>query len=211
VPSLRKNFSSDTASLQRMLWIGSTIPLVIYLVYQYLIVALLPFEGVGGLFEIAKSGSPLAALQKTLRQDGATTVPLLMNIFANCAILTSFLGVVLALSDFLEDGLDMQRFSYPKLVSAGLTLGPPLLISLVVPAESSGFIMALDLSGMLVTFLFGILPVIMVWRARYVERLSSDFKIPGGKLMLVAIFIISLLAIGSVVANTFGLLPSPRL
>ena len=211
VPSLRKNFSSDTASLQRMLWIGSTIPLVIYLVYQYLIVALLPFEGVGGLFEIAKSGSPLAALQKTLRQDGATTVPLLMNIFANCAILTSFLGVVLALSDFLEDGLDMQRFTYPKLVSAGLTLGPPLLISLVVPAESSGFIMALDLSGMLVTFLFGILPVIMVWRARYVERLSSDFKIPGGKLMLVAIFIISLLAIGSVVANTFGLLPSPRL
>jgi len=211
VPSLRKNFSTDLSSLKRMLWIGSTVPLVIYLVYQYLIVALLPFEGTGGLFEVAKSGSPLSALQKTLSQDGATAVPLLMNIFANCAILTSFLGVVLALSDFLEDGLDMNQYAYPKLMSAGLTLGPPLLISLIVPRESSGFILALDFSGLLVTFLFGILPVIMVWRARYCEKLSSGFQLPGGKAALGVIFVISSLVIAAVLANTFGMLPSPRL
>ena len=211
VPSLRKNFSTDTKSLQKMLWIGSTIPLVIYLIYQYLIVALLPFEGANGLFSVAKSGSPLSALQKTLQQDGASMIPLLMNIFANCAILTSFLGVVLALSDFLEDGLDMQRYAYPKLVSAGLTLGPPLLISLVVPKESSGFLLALDLSGLLVTFLFGILPVIMVWRARYVEALTTSYRLPGGKVALVVIFILSTIAIAAVLGNTFGMLPSPRI
>ena len=210
VPSLRKNFSTDLASLKKMLWLGSTIPLVIYLVYEYLIVALLPFEGANGLYTIAKSGSPLSALQKTLSADGAQAIPLLMNIFANCAILTSFLGVVLALSDFLQDGLNIQKYSRPKLIAAGLTLGPPLLISLIVPKESSGFLLALDLSGLLVTFLFGILPVIMVWRARYIESMTGEFKLPGGKLALVLIFIISLIVCAGVVGNTFALLPSPR-
>ena len=210
VPSLRKNFSANLASLKKMLWIGSTIPLVVYLVYQYLIVALLPFDGPDGLFTIAKSASPLSALQKTLASDGATTIPLLMNVFSNCAILTSFLGVVLALSDFLEDGLGLAKYKNPQLVCALLTLGPPLLISIIVPKESSGFLLALDLSGLLVTFLFGILPVIMVWKARYVEKLSSVYTIPGGKLVLVIVFVVSLLVIFGVFANTFGYLPSPR-
>ena len=210
VPSLRKNFSNDLASLKKMLWLGSTIPLIIYLVYEYLIVALLPFEGANGLFTIAKSGSPLSALQKTLSADGSQAIPLLMNIFANCAILTSFLGVVLALSDFLQDGLDIQKYSSPKLITAGLTLGPPLLISLIVPKESSGFLLALDLSGLLVTFLFGILPVIMVWRARYIENMTGEFKLPGGKMALVLIFAISIIVCAGVVGNTFALLPSPR-
>ena len=111
----------------------------------------------------------------------------------------------------MEDGLDMQRYAYPKLVSAGLTLGPPLLISLVVPKESSGFLLALDLSGLLVTFLFGILPVIMVWRARYVEALTTSYRLPGGKVALVVIFILSTIAIAAVLGNTFGMLPSPRI
>ena len=210
VPSLRKNFSSNLDSLKKMLWIGSTIPLVIYLIYQYLIVALLPFEGANGLYVVAKSASPLSALQKILANDGAKTLPLLMNIFSNCAILTSFLGVVLALSDFLEDGLGLSKYKNAKLYCALLTLGPPLLISIIVPKESSGFLLALDLSGLLVTFLFGILPVIMVWKARYIEKLSSVYQISGGKTALVAIFIVSLFVIFSVFANTFGYLPSPR-
>ncbi|MEC8881719.1 MAG: aromatic amino acid transport family protein [Pseudomonadota bacterium] len=210
VPSLRKNFSANLTSIKKMLWIGSTIPLAVYLVYQYLIVALLPFDGPDGLFAIAKSASPLSALQKTLASDGATTIPLLMNVFSNCAILTSFLGVVLALSDFLEDGLGLAKYKNPQLICALLTLGPPLLISIIVPKESSGFLLALDLSGLLVTFLFGILPVIMVWKARYVEKLSSVYTIPGGKVVLVVIFAVSLFVIFGVFANTFGYLPSPR-
>ena len=211
VPSLRKNFSTNLESLKKMIWLGSIIPLVIYLIYEYLIVALLPFEGANGLFAIAKSGSPLAALQKTLSADGSKAIPLLMNIFANCAILTSFLGVVLALSDFLEDGLHIQKYQYAKLISAALTLGPPLLVSLIVPKESSGFLIALDLSGLMVTFLFGMLPVIMVWRARYVENLQGEYQLPGGKIALIAIFIVSLLVCFGTAANALEWLPSPRI
>lgn len=210
VPSLRKNFSTNIHSLKKMLWLGSTLPLVVYLVYEYLIVALLPFEGANGLFIIAKSGSPLAVLQKILRADGSTTVPLLMNIFSNCAILTSFLGVVLALSDFLDDGLNIQRYPYPRLIQAALTLVPPLLASVIVPTESSGFIIALDLSGMLVTFMFGIIPVLMVWKARYVTKCKGDYILPGGKPLLIIIALFSALVCFGVAANTFGYLPSPR-
>lgn len=211
VPSLRKNFSTNLESLKKMIWLGSIIPLVIYLIYEYLIVVLLPFEGANGLFAIAKSGSPLAALQKTLSADGSKAILLLMNIFANCAILTSFLGVVLALSDFLEDGLHIQKYHYAKLISAALTLGPPLLVSLIVPKESSGFLIALDLSGLMVTFLFGMLPVIMVWRARYVENLQGEYQLPGGKIALIVIFIVSLLVCCGTAANALEWLPSPRI
>ncbi len=205
VPSLRKNFTNDIGALKRMLWTGATIPLVIYIVYEYLIMALFPYEGPGSLVSIAAKGEPLANLQETLIENGATYVPVIMNVFANCAILTSFLGVVLAVSDFLEDGLHLKEHPHKTIICAGLSLVPPLLMAMFIGA--SGFTTALEYSGLLVNFLFGILPIIMVWNARYIEKMQAPYQLPGGKPALVLLTFLCLWFMYNVFANALDWLP----
>ena len=207
VPSLRKNFSSDVASLKRMIWVGASLPLVIYLVYQFLIMSLLPHDGPGSLIAMASTGDPLQNLQETLISSGATFVPNVIIVFANCAILTSFLGVVLAISDFLEDGLKIQEHPHKHIICALLSLGPPFLMALFI--GPAGFTKALDYSGFLVNFLFGILPIMMAWNARYREKLSSPYQLPGGKTALVLLLILCLWFMYNVLANTMQWLPTP--
>ena len=203
VPSLRKNFSDDLPCLKKMLFVGATIPLLTYIIYEFLIISVLPFDGEMGLLAISRSGNQLGMLLKALSTGDNTIFPLLMNIFQNCAILTSFLGVVLALSDFLQDGLNLKGNPYQKHITALLTLAPPLVAALLIPANSPGFVLALDLSGLIVTFLFGILPVIMVWRARYVEKMQSAYVLPGGKAMLVFIALLCTGVMYNVATSTF--------
>ncbi len=210
VPSLRKNFSNELSLLKRMLIVGCTVPLVTYIIYEFLIVSLLPFDGPQGLLAIARSNNQLGALQVALGENGSSIIPALMNSFSNCAILTSFLGVVLALSDFLQDGLGIKGHRFQTLISAALTLGPPLAVSLLLPNNSPGFVMALEFSGVIVTFLFGILPVLMAWRARYHSDLKSSYVLPGGKTVLVLLAILSLGVMLNVVATSLNWLPSPR-
>lgn len=210
VPSLRKNFSEDLSVLKKMLIIGCSVPLVTYVIYEFLIVSLLPFDGTSGLLAIAKSNNQLGALQLALGESGNGYIPVLMNSFSNCAILTSFLGVVLALSDFLQDGLGIKGHTYQTAISAGLTLGPPLIVALLVPSNSPGFVLALEFSGVLVAFLFGVLPVLMAWRARYIEQAKSEYVLPGGKIMLILLAVLSLGVMFNVVATALQWLPSPR-
>ena len=205
VPILRKKFTTDVTILKRMLWTGATIPLVIYIAYEYLIMALFPYDGPGSLISIAAKGEPLANLQETLIENGATYVPVIMNIFANCAILTSFLGVVLAVSDFLEDGLGLKEHPYKTLICAGLALTPPFLMAMFIGA--SGFTTALEYSGLLVNFLFGLLPIAMAWNARYIEKLEAPYKLPGGKPALVLLTVLCLWFMYNVFANALNWLP----
>ena len=206
VPSLRKNFSNDILSLQRMLWIGASIPLFIYLVYEFLIIALFPYSGPGSLIEMAHQGDALELLQDTLLQNGATYVPIIINVFANAAILTSFLGVVLAISDFLEDGFNLKDHPNKQLICAVLSLAPPFLMALLI--GPSGFTTALEYSGFLVNFLFVLLPIIMAYNARYVAKLDAAYQLPGGKTALALLTLLCMWFMYNVIANAMGWLPT---
>lgn len=210
VPSLRKNFSNDITSLKKMILYGCTVPLVTYIFYEFLIVSLLPYDGDHGLLAIAQSSKQLDALQKALTQSSGNIVPLLMNLFQNCAILTSFLGLALALSDFLQDGLNLKGKKNSAQISTLLTLGPPLVIASIVPSGSRGFVIALQYSGLLVAFLFGVLPVLMAYTARYRQNLTNSYVFPGGKKALALLLLLNLGIMFNVIAETLHWLPSPR-
>ena len=211
VPSLRKNFSPHPSSLKKMIWIGSTIPLVFYLVYESLLVAMLPYSGHEGLFAVTASASPLAKLQQILAKTPGSALPWLMNVFSNCAILTSFVGVAMSISDFLQDGLVLKEdMPFKSLLVAAITLGPPLCFALVIPEESPGFIIAQDYSGLFLVLIFGVLTVLMAWQARYRSQLASAYRVPGGKSGLVLILCLSVGIMYTVLGNSFKWLPSPR-
>lgn len=208
LPSLKPYLEDHIPSMKRVMVIGSVVPLIIYLVWIYLILLLLPFDGPGSIMEIAANRhGELSHLSDILSNN--FSVPGLSGFyitFSFLAILTSFLGVVLSLSDFLKDGLGLDKRAYSGLINVVLTLAPPLLIVIFNP---SGFSAVLNYGGVIIAILFSIIPVCIAWKARYVLNIQSEYQLPGGKPILLLIGLIGLIVILTQILTVQQMLPTP--
>ena len=100
-----------------------------------------------------------------------------VNIFADVAMTTSFLGVTLGLFDFLADAFKRGNHRLGRLQTAMLTYIPPFIFAVFYP---KGFIMALGYAAIFVAILEIIIPALMVHKLRRSTTLSSPYRAPGG-------------------------------
>lgn len=184
IPSLTTYFDSNVKSLKWAIILGSMIPLFIYLLWQWIILGIVPLQE----FKEALDQGEIAteALKNTV---GVSWVVDVAQAFAFFAIVTSFLSVSLSFVDFLADGLNIKKTPKGKVILALLVLGPPFLCALLYPTI---FLVALNTAGGFgAVILFGILPALMVWKGRYTQKLGLPQIVPGGKLLLIAIMAFS--------------------
>ena len=201
IPSLVTYLNRDIKQLKYTLFIGSLIPLLAYLYWQYLALGIIPPQGECSLASGHLTGSDGASL--LCQVIGRSSVNSVTKAFAFFAIITSFLGVSLSLYDFLADGLKMQKQGYKKWVLYLLTFGPPILFTLVDPRA---FLSALEYAGAFgVVILLALMPALMVWSGRYRHGYKSEFKTVGGKPMLILIIVIALGIIVLECANKLGI------
>ncbi|MBA3958317.1 MAG: tyrosine transporter [Parachlamydiaceae bacterium] len=187
VPSLTTYFRRDVARLRAAILIGSALPLCIYLVWEWLILGLVPVEGQGGFQEALQRGQLATHVLRSV--SGNPWVFDMAQVFAFFAIVTSFVAVALSFLDFLADGLQVKKVGMRKIGLCCLVLLPPLLFSLAYPQV---FLMALNYAGGIgAVILFGILPAAMVWRVRYYNHSKVAPLVPGGKVTLAIIITIS--------------------
>lgn len=184
LPSLTTYFHGDVKSLKWAIILGSAIPLVIYLIWEWIILGIVPLEE----FKLALNQGEIAteALKNAV---GAAWIVDVAQIFAFFAIVTSFLSVALSFVDFLADGLNINKNPQGKLILASLVLVPPFICALFYPTI---FLIALNTAGGFgAVILFGILPALMVWKGRYSQNLDKPQLVPGGKPLLGLIIIFS--------------------
>ena len=159
------------------------IPLIVYLLWQYIILGVVPIEDIRrALIE----GAPI-----TEAFGNITGSPWIISFgmgFSFFAIITSLLGVSLALFSFLKDGFQNKSKGKGLMI---MTFLPPLLFVEIFPR---GFIMALQYAGVLVALLSGLLPALLVYRAR-IRGFNSSYRAPGGVAALIGAVLISLLII----------------
>ena len=187
VPSLNAYFDKQAFLLQKTIIIGSLLTLFVYLLWQVVTFGNIPYLGPSGLQMIAQSqdnGTEVANSLIYFAKDPRLSIAL--TLFAIFAVITSFLGVSMALYHALADGLNMQRYRFSEILVLVLTYLPPILFLLMIP---TGFSQILSWAGALVALLMGLLPVAMVWKGRYVDALTG-YRVYGGKigLSLVALF-----------------------
>jgi len=186
LPSLRTYLKGDVKKLMRALFIGSLVPLLFYTIWEFMIVGVIPVHGAFGLHQIGTGPHPVAALTTALHSYlKLSWIALVVGCFSVFAMITSFLGVSLSLTDFLADGLQIKKNFWGKIRLLAFTLIPPFLFALYFP---TGFVIALSYAGVFVAILYGILPVFMVWKARYHDHAQAAYRLPGGKPMLILIF-----------------------
>ncbi len=189
VPSMTSYFAQNGKQVRTVILIGSFLPLVVYVIWEYLILGLVPVEGPNGLLMSQAAGHTAVIPLKHF--VSSPYIYALGQAFAFFALTTSFLGVTLGLFDFMADGLKMKKKGWQKPYLFSLVFLPPTIIAMLNP---NIFISALRYAGGIgCALLLGLLPVLMVWSGRYRKKLSSAHRqLPGGKavLTLLALFVL---------------------
>lgn len=185
IPTLVSYLDRDVSLIRKAIIIGSFATFITYIIWQALIQGIIPTEGPGGLAEaLTNEQDAIAPLKNFI---DATTVSLLGQFFAFFALVTSFFGVTLGLMDFLADGLNVKKTASGKLLLCTLIFVPSLLLSYTHPHL---FLTALTYAGGYgCALLLGALPVVMVWVLRYRLGVRSDYVFPGGKIVLIGLFL----------------------
>lgn len=179
IPSLTSYLGRDVRSLRRVIFIGSAVPLIIYIIWEWVILGALPVDGNGWYVKALAEGEPAThPLAIYLENSWISTFARFFSFFA---IVTSFLGITLSLSNFLADGLKIKKTKKGRLGVTLLTFGPPLVFVLIYPRS---FIMALQYGGVFVAIISGMLPAMMAWKGRYVLKKRAHYQVKGGKFSL---------------------------
>lgn len=202
VPTLVHYMKRNVKHLRLSIVIGSFLPFLIYTVWNAVILGLLP-ESQETNQEVANNKIEMVTgLLKAA--SGSPHVLLFANIFSICAIATSFLTNALSCIDFLRDGLKTENGPLQRVFYCLAVLIPPLLFALISPHL---FLKALGYAGGFATVsVFGILPVLTVYKLRYVLRIEGPFVVPGGKGLLAVISMLCLIFLGLEFAQQIGFL-----
>jgi tyrosine-specific transport protein len=197
VPSLRVYLKGDTRKLKFAILVGSFIVLVLYIVWFIAVYGTVKRTGLNGLIHIAYSSHVTSTLIATFgNQVHYFSLPILIYLFANLCIATSFLGASLCLSDFLSDGLQLRKKNGGYVAACLCAFIPPFVIVLFAPDI---FVSALKYAGFCCIILSILMPVLMVWSGRYgknrCEVKKNVYQVWGGKylLLLAAVFAVTLI------------------
>ncbi len=187
IPSLTAYLHRDPRAVRTAILGGTGIAFATYMIWEFLILGAVPFEGSQGLSEAHRLG--LSAVFPLQAHLGAHAVIPISQAFAFFAVATSFLGVALGLFDFLADGLGWAKKGWNRCKIAALTFAPPFIITLIYP---SLFLKALSMAGGIgCALLLGLFPTLVCYRARYRSCRLEPWKeqVGGGKLFLWLLFL----------------------
>lgn len=178
IPTLYNYMNRRTETVRRAVIYGTSIPLIIYLFWELIVLGIIPPDALKNAF--AEGQDAVHPLSYFLQNVHVINVS---KAFAFFAMTTSFVGISIAFVDFLADGLKVGKKGKKKRWLCALIFGIPTLIVLTYPHI---FIYALSYAGGIgVALLLGVMPILMVWAGRYYTGHSlMHQQIPGGKISL---------------------------
>lgn len=199
IPSLTAYLKGDVKRIRKTIIGGSLLILAIYLIWEVIVLGIVPLEGPNGL--LASFAQDREASQSIAAILQSPSVRLFSQGLAFFALLTSFLAQSLSLVHFLADGLKVNYKKQESLSLCLLALLPPLILSLIYPQL---FFKALNFAGgICAVVLFGFLPVAMVWMGRYRKKTGSNYQLFGGKVSLALILLFGLFIFGVQLKSMF--------
>lgn len=200
IPAIVNYLDGNTSALRKAILMGSAIPLIIYMFWQIVTLGVIPQDHL-------VNNSQLNALVRTLAQTvHQSNLSHIIGIFADLALLTSFLGVSLGLFEFLGDSLSKTTRAMNRPLVSLITFLPPLAFALFYP---QGFIMALGYAAIALAILAIFLPVVMVYTVRKQSRHTAQpYQVKGGSAALIISAIIGVIIVAVQILITLGLLPS---
>jgi tyrosine-specific transport protein len=178
IPTLMTYMDRNVKKVRLSIILGSSIPLAVYLVWELIILGIIPVEGL--VKAKAEGQTAVMPLRELLQNPWVFKIG---SCFAFLVLTTSYIALSLAFLDFVADGLKVKKEGYKKILLCLGIFVPPTIIALSYPGI---FITALEYAGGIsCALLFGLLPPVMAWVGRYLKKYQPLHpQIPGGKLSL---------------------------
>ena len=182
IPVLYEYQNGDIRTIRKSIFIGSVSVLVIYIVWLFLCLALIPQTGVHGYETIFAKGNSLGDFIKQIKViTDSPTIQMLLNVFVNIAIITSFLCVGISLMHYVRDIFTKFNKKIGNINVSLLTFVPPLVFTIFYP---KGFILALQYAAIFAVIIFVFTPVFLDRQKTSVSK--NMYAITMGSLVIVA-------------------------
>jgi tyrosine-specific transport protein len=191
IPSITNYIGKNGNLSKKIIITGTTIPLIIYILWLLAVTGLIPKTGSNSFTQISGSGSVAKLVTAISLYSHSEWVKIAINGFANIAMVTSFLGVTLGLFDFIADLFNFDNSKIGRLKTAAATFLPPLFFSFIYP---NGFILALAFAAIFVTILEVILPAWMCIKLRKKNH-ALEYKAPGNNFVLYCVMLVGVVII----------------
>ena len=205
VPLVVKQLEGDARKIRQSIFIGSVIPLIMFLAWNAVILGSISPD----MLHSTSDGTSVFDPLQILRGGGAGQwLGVLLSIFSEFAIVTSFIGFVYGLLDLFKDiFLPAQWQLSSRLPLYSLVLFPPMTLGTLNP---NIFFTALDYTGTFsISVLGGIIPALMSWKQRQEQENSDSINqplVPGGKVTLIVMVGVALAMIGRQVLSIYNLI-----
>jgi tyrosine-specific transport protein len=184
LPSLTPYLKRNVSALRWAVIGGTTITFLIYFIWQWVVLGIIPLSGPNSLIKALEVGEPITQFLREHVQS--KRVSIIAEYFAFFALITSFLGIALGLFDFLSDGLKIRNEGKGRVFLSLLIIIPTFIFATYFERV---FLIALDTTGGFGdSILNGIIPVLMVWIGRYILQFPNEHRTPGGKPLLIVVF-----------------------
>ena len=204
VPSLTPYLKRHASSLKKAIIWGTTLTFVVYLVWQSIILSIIPVEGEQGLIQLLIKGVP--ATEFLHEHVHGPFLAQVAQFFAFFALVTSFLGMGLGLYDFLSDGLHIKERGWGSVFLTALVIAPSYYLA---THYDRVFLVALDATGGFGdAILNGIIPCLMVWVGRYRLGYKGLELLAGGKTSLALVLLFYVLTVIFVLLMQFNIVTS---
>jgi len=201
VPSLMKFYGKNPQLISRCLLWGTVMALVLYTIWLLGSMGNIPRVE---FISIAERGGNIDVLVQALSGVlKSRTLDLLLLIFSNFAVASSFLGVTLGLFDYLADLFGFDDSKMGRLKTAAVTFTPPVVGGFIWP---NGFIYAIGYAGLAATIWAAIVPALLA-RASRKKFGSPLYRVWGGNNMIALILIFGIGNAVIQILSSFNLLP----
>lgn len=205
IPSIVLYMQGDTKKLRHIFLVGSTIPLLTYLVWQLAVHGIFPQEKFVALLHKSSSVEGLtSAIHQVVHNS---KIEVATELFANLALTTSLLGVALGLFDHLADLGRFKGDKFGRLKTSLATFLPPIGMALLYP---DNFIRSLGYAAIALSFLAIIMPVCMVFILRRqgpqpLLHKQKWYRVVGGYGTLLFVFLsgLAIIAIQVVISSGY--------
>lgn len=203
IPTLMNYMNNDAKKVRQIILGGSLFALIVYIIWEIVVLGIVPADGKWGIIESMKQGRQASDAVAGIL--GNSWVSNFAEGLAFFALLSSFLAQTLALTHFLADAFKVKGEKHESVPMCLLALVPPLIFAFIYP---NLFLKALNFAGgICAVILFGVLPATMAWKNRYIQNHQPSYQVFGGKRLLVAIIVVGLCIVLFQAANMMHLIP----
>lgn len=188
IPVIAVQLEGDARKVKQSIFFGSLIPLIMFIAWNAVILGGVNSELLQQFISVEKI-DPLEHLRGG--SDG-NLLGIMVSVFSEFAIITSFIGFFYGLLNFFNIGI---KLSTAREWQYGLVLFPPICLAVLNP---NIFLHALESAGAFcISILGGIIPALMVWKRRSDNENINSYNrlVPGGETTLIAVISIAILVI----------------